>query len=208
MKRKMEIVTKSGWHELTDILKIGTKNTTGKCYRKHFSIWVINNIQEKHTFLHDMFNLTPTLATGWVNGNLYTPTSKVLGILLIADDICVSSGMAEYIPALHRNEVAPWYWFLVKLQGTQKLVLLVHMPVEKKLFKELLENNLAFSSESGDLQWRLAVRIWNAEADVRQDVFYKVWVWVTMKRILVVLMLNRCMNNWRPISPSGGYSSI
>jgi hypothetical protein len=60
------------------------------------------------------------------------------------------------------------------LQGTRKLVLPVHTPVEKKLFKELLENNPAFSSESGDPQWRLAVKIWNAEADARRDVFYKV----------------------------------
>ena len=50
----------------------------------------------------------------------------------------------------------------------------VHTPVEKKLFKELLENNPAFSSDSGDPQWKLAVRIWNAEADIRDDVFYKV----------------------------------
>ena len=41
------------------------------------------------------------------------------------------------------------------------------MLVEKNLFKELLKNNPAFSSESGDPQWRLAVRIWNTEADVR-----------------------------------------
>ena len=134
----------------------------------------MDDIQEKRTFLHDVFNLTATLTTGWVNGNLYSPTSEVLGILPIADDIRSSSGMAEYIPALHRNEVAPRYRFLAELQGTRKPVLPVHTLVEKKLFKELLENNPAFSSESGDPQWKLAVRIWNAEADVRDDVFYKV----------------------------------
>ncbi len=155
-------------------MKIGTKNTTGQRYRGHFSIWLTDDIQEKRTFLHDTFNLTPTLTTGWVNGNLYTPTSEVLGILPIADDIRSSSGMAEYIPALHRNEVAPRYRFLAELQGTRKSVLPVHTPVEKKLFKELLKNNPAFSSESGDPQWKLAVRIWNAEADVRDEVFYKV----------------------------------
>jgi len=53
-------------------------------------------------------------------------------------------------------------------------VLLIHTPVEKTLFKELLENNPAFSSESGDPQWKLAVRIWNVEADLRDNVFYKV----------------------------------
>jgi len=134
----------------------------------------MNDIQEKRTFLHDAFNLTPTLTTGWVNGNLYTQTSEVLGILPVADDIRSSSGMAEYIPALHRNQVAPWYRFLAKLQGTRKPVLPIHTAAEKTLFKELLEKNPAFSSESGDPQWKLAVRIWNAEADVRDDVFYKV----------------------------------
>jgi len=79
---------------------------------------VTNDIQEKCTFLHDAFNLTPTLTTGWVNGNLYTPTSEVLGILPIVDDIRSSSGVAEYVPALQRNEVAPRYRFLAELQGT------------------------------------------------------------------------------------------
>jgi hypothetical protein len=92
---------------------------------------VTNDIQEKRTFLHDMFNLTSTCTTGWVNGNLYTTTSKVLEILPIADDIHSSSGIAEYIPALHRNEVAPQYQFLAELQGTWKPVLLVHTLVEK-----------------------------------------------------------------------------
>ena len=99
------------------------------------------------------------------------------GILPIADDIRLSSGMAEYIPILHRNEVAPRYRFLAELQGTRKPVLPVHTPAEKILFKELLENNPAFSSESGDPQWKLAVRIWNAKADVRNEVFYKVWIY-------------------------------
>jgi NDP-sugar pyrophosphorylase family protein len=99
-------------------LKVGTKKTTGQHYQGHFSIWLTNDIQEKHTFLHDKFNLTPTFTTGWVNGNLYTLTSEVLGILPIADGICSSLGMAEYIPSLHRNEVAPQYRFLAELQGT------------------------------------------------------------------------------------------
>ena len=112
--------------------------------------------------------------TGWVNGNLYTPMSEVLGILPIAEDIHLSSGMAAYIPALHRNEVALRYRFLAELQGTRKPVLPIHTAAEKSLFKDLLENNPAYSSESGDLQWKLAVRIWNVEADVREDIFYKV----------------------------------
>ena len=99
--------------------------------------------------------------------------SEVLGILPIAEDIRSSSGMAAYIPALHRNEVALQYRFLAELQGTRKPVLPIHTAAEKSLFKDL-ENNPAYSSESGDPQWKLAVRIWNAEADVREDVFYKV----------------------------------
>jgi len=134
----------------------------------------MNNIQEKRTFLHDIFNLTPTFTTGWVNGNLYTLMSEVLGILPIAEDIRLSSGMAAYIPALHRNEVALRYRFLAELQGTRKPVLPIHTAAEKRLFKDLLENNPAYSSKSGDMQWKLAVRIWNVEADVREDVFYKV----------------------------------
>jgi hypothetical protein len=100
---------------------------------------VTDEIQEKCTFLHDMFNIIPTHTTGWVNGNLYTPTSEVLGILPIADDICSSSGMAEYIPALHRNEVAPQYQFLAELQGTWKPVLPVHTPVEKNCLRNSLK---------------------------------------------------------------------
>ena len=156
------------------MMQIGTKNTTGQRYRGHYSIWITHDIQEKRTLLHDVFNFNPTHTTGWVNGNLYTPTSEVLGILPIADDIRSSSGMAEYIPALHGKTVKSRHRFLAELQGTRKPVLPVHTPAEKLLFKALLENNPAYNSHSGDPQWKLAVRIWNAEADIRDDVFYKV----------------------------------
>ena len=33
---------------------------------------------------------------GWVNGNLYLPTSEQLGILPVPDDVRLASGMAEF----------------------------------------------------------------------------------------------------------------
>jgi hypothetical protein len=45
----------------------------------------------------------PIQISGWVNGNLYTPTTEVLGILPIPDTVRISSGMAMYVPVREKT---------------------------------------------------------------------------------------------------------
>ena len=49
---------------------------------------------------------------GWVNGNLYKPTTEVFGILPVPNDVCQESGMQEFDPNFHYNG------FLASKQGT------------------------------------------------------------------------------------------
>ncbi|KXN85183.1 hypothetical protein AN958_11606 [Leucoagaricus sp. SymC.cos] len=75
------------------ILKVSTYNSTGQHYCGHFSIWVTNQIQELQMALRNMFT-RPVYINGWTNGNLYAPTSEMIGILLIPDNIWRSSNHA------------------------------------------------------------------------------------------------------------------
>jgi hypothetical protein len=70
----------------------------GQHYKSHTSIWVTNCIQELHAYLSEILR-NPLHITRWVNGNLFLPTSEVLGILPIPEEIRHSSGMAEYLLA-------------------------------------------------------------------------------------------------------------
>jgi len=113
----------------------------------------------------------PVEISGWINGNFYTPTKEVIGILPIPNDIRLSSGMAEYIPAIDRKQK---HHFLASMQGTQKPVLPIHTLSERNLFRHLLKTEPSFSPQNGEPQWKAAVKIWNAWADKTQDISYKV----------------------------------
>ena len=56
----------------------------------------------------------PIQISGWVNGNLYTPTTEVLGILPIPDTVRTSSGMAMYVPLAGKDKK---YQFLRSLHS-------------------------------------------------------------------------------------------
>src|SRR5208282_1011789 len=92
-----------GYIKLTFKAKVGTFNSTGKHYRGHFSIWIMNELQELHVFLQDVLVGSPKI-TGWINGNLYTPSKEVFGILPIPEDVCKNVGMAEFQPSLDSKQ--------------------------------------------------------------------------------------------------------
>lgn len=115
----------------------------------------------------------PIQISGWVNGNLYTPTTEVLGILPIPDTVRTSSGMAMYVPLAGKDKK---YQFLAKMQGTRKPVLPIHTAAEKQHFHQLITSNSAFSPTSGEPKWQEAVKIWNATADQTAEIYYKVCI--------------------------------
>jgi hypothetical protein len=89
----------------------------------------MNQIQELLITLHDMFS-HPVQLDGWVNGNLYAPTSEVIGILPIPGQIREASEMAPYHPTTHRHQK---HWFLTSMQNTRKPILPVHTKTEQHL---------------------------------------------------------------------------
>ena len=145
---------------------MGTSNSTGKCYTGHYSIWLVNELQEMLMYVQDIVPES-RLITGWVNGNLYVPTAEVSGVLPIPDDVRVKSGMGEYQPLLHFNQPSH---FLASMQGTRKPVLPIHNSEERNLFRKLVGENVAFASA----HWEAAVKIWNGYADEQKQISYKV----------------------------------
>lgn len=121
-------------------------------------------------FLEDVL-IRPLVIKGWVNGNLYLPTTEALGILPIPLDIRATSGMAEFNPNLdqkHRHH------YLAGMQGTRKAILPVHTPAEHDLFHMLMKSDPAFTSRSAGPNWKLCIKVWNKHADSRKDIYYKV----------------------------------
>lgn len=115
--------------------------------------------------------IDPIHVSGWVNGNLYTPTNEVIGILPIPDDIRSLSAMAPYIAELDYDQK---HRFLAEMQGTRKPVLPVHTSYEKQVFRQLMNSDPVFSPKSGEPRWRDAVKIWNSHADRTDNISYKV----------------------------------
>jgi hypothetical protein len=119
--------------------------------------------------------LKPLEIKGWVNGNLYLPTSERLGILPIPVDVRVNSGIAEFTVGVNTKKVAHTY--LAQMQGTRKAVLPVHTAEEGDLFTDLMATEPTFNSRVKGPTFKLAVKVWNERAENSDNVFYKVrWV--------------------------------
>jgi len=144
-------------------------NSTGLWYRGHYCIWTTNELQEHLVALREIF-IDPTEMSGWVNGNLYIPTSEVLGIIPIPAHVQQASGMAEFSPTLDRKQR---HGFLAELQHTRKPVLPIHTPSECYLFRTLMETNPEFNAKGGPI-WRNATKVWNHHADTYNNILYKV----------------------------------
>jgi len=86
--------------------------------------------------------------SGWVNGNLYLPTSEVLGVIPVPAHVRQASGMAEFSPTLDCKQR---HGFLAELQRTRKPVLPIHTPTERNLFRTLMEQNPEFNAKSGPI---------------------------------------------------------
>ncbi|KAJ6546376.1 hypothetical protein B0H10DRAFT_2243630 [Mycena sp. CBHHK59/15] len=150
-------------------LVVGTFNSTGRRFTGHYSIWLTNEIQELLSYLEDVLKDARPLV-GWVNGNLYQPTNEVTGVLPIPEDIRLNSGMARFEPSLDSKRL---HHHLASLQGTRKAVLPIHNTTEKDLFRTLMSGQDTLGNFSSATQVEKAVRIWNAHADTKDDIYYK-----------------------------------
>ncbi|KAJ7488604.1 hypothetical protein B0H11DRAFT_2230137 [Mycena galericulata] len=151
-------------------LIVGTFNSTGKRYRGHYSIWLINELEELLSYTEAILSSHRETRSAWVNGNLYQPTDEVSGVLPIPEDIRLTAGMAKFEPAVDSSRP---HHHLASLQGTRKAVLPVHNKAEKDLFRELMSGSNSFGNFSSSKQVDSAVKIWNAKADAQDDIYYK-----------------------------------
>jgi hypothetical protein len=137
---------------------------------------------------------------GWVNGNMYVPTSEVFGILPIPPDIRFESGIPEY---LQPSQPPQRFEFLASKQGTQKAVLPVHTPQEYKLFSQLMRDHPVFNQPENGPSWVQAVKVWNRNAENRAEVFYKVTDYIYYERGGTDLMSSRSSSISRPTTIHG-----
>ncbi|KAF8224327.1 hypothetical protein L208DRAFT_1512518, partial [Tricholoma matsutake] len=109
-------------------------------------LWEINELQE---LLNNSYTrqLVPEAqsAIGWVNGNLYTQTTEVFGILPVPSDVQTSAGMTPFDPTNPPQS----HLYLAKKQGTRFTVLTLHTDDEKKWFSRFMRTESAFSSPRG-----------------------------------------------------------
>ncbi len=106
--------------------------------------------------------------SNWVNGDLYSPTTEVLGILPVPPNIQTASDILSYDPDVPSKK----YPYLARKQGTHFAVLTVNTDVEKKLFSDFMMNDPIWSEATGP-RWAQAVKSWNRKADGNL-IFYKV----------------------------------
>ncbi|KAK0246140.1 hypothetical protein EDD85DRAFT_944545 [Armillaria nabsnona] len=154
------------YHNIT----VRTYNSTGQRYKGHFDLWLTN---KRQTLLNSevIHTYVPTShpVTGWINGDLYIPTTEVFGILPIPTSIQVSSAITSF------NEVDPpkKFQYLARKQGTRFTVLTVHTAEEKQLFSDCMLNEPLFTAApKSEPVWLDFVKIWNNRAD-GETIFYK-----------------------------------
>jgi hypothetical protein len=169
-------------------LQVGTYNGTGQKYRGHYDIWLTNNLQELLVVLEDIL-VDPVGISGWVNGNLYVPTTETIGILPVPPDIRVLTGMTEFnrnLDQKHRHH------YLASKQGTRKAILPIHTTAEHELFKNYMKSHSAFSSCSKGPDWPKCVKVWNEYADSHDDIFYKVRLTLFINDKIILIPFAAC----------------
>lgn len=150
-------------------MKVGKYNTTGRKYQGHYSIWITNHLQERLLYLDDMLE-NPLLLDGWINGNLYEPTTETIGILAVPESLRHDYNMAGFDDELADKKQKHRY--LAQMQGTRKAILPVHTEEEKKIFRDMMADSSVFAA----CHWKKAAPKWNERAETNTGLFYKVYI--------------------------------
>jgi hypothetical protein len=147
--------------------KVGTFNSTGKKYQRHYDIWTINKLQEvkcaPRAFVSGVVEIPD-----WTNPNLYQPSGETFGIQPISRQIQAAAGL---VPFHHALDAKRSHSFLAARQQTRIAVLPIHTTPEKALFSQLMKGQT-----SGKPKWGQVVIEWNraAEDNADREIYYKV----------------------------------
>lgn len=107
---------------------------------------------------------------GWINRDLYTPTTEVFGILPIPANVQLSSAITTFNPANPPKK----FQYLARKKDTCFAVLTIHTMEEKQFFSDCMMNEPSFTAApDSDPVWLDSVKIWNNHAD-GETIFYKV----------------------------------
>jgi hypothetical protein len=112
----------------------------------------------------------PLLLDGWINGNLYEPTTETIGILAVPESLRHDYNMARFDDELADKKQKHRY--LAQMQGTRKAILPVHTEEEKKIFCNMMADSSVFAAG----HWKKAAPKWNEQAETNTGLFYKVYI--------------------------------
>ncbi|EPQ50510.1 hypothetical protein GLOTRDRAFT_133880 [Gloeophyllum trabeum ATCC 11539] len=154
-------------------LKVGTLNRTGVPYVGSFDIWVKNRISALLDITSSRFESLPLNfgPGGWVNGDLYAPSTEVFGILALPDYKRLELGMLPY----HHQfaiEQKIRHRQLAFRQNARIAILPVHTSNERALFKLLITGVHGCFGAQKEPQWDLLAVEWAKHAN-GTTIFYK-----------------------------------
>jgi len=124
-------------------VKVGMFNWTGSHYKGSYDVWLWNHLSwlldsTTHVFIEGALHSM----TGWVNGNDYTCSAEVFGILPVDRSTQNKLGMLEYCHE-HATTMKIQFADLAQQQGTCSAVLPVHTAVMRMV--RVWHRNDAFS---------------------------------------------------------------
>ncbi|KAF8230797.1 hypothetical protein L208DRAFT_1280022, partial [Tricholoma matsutake] len=96
--------------------------------------------------------------TGCINGDLYIPAGKKIGILPVPDSIHVTANIESY---QHQFDSKSKNLYLARQQGSKYAVIVVHTTAEKVLFKKLMQENPLFAQTNAGPDWKQGAKVWN-----------------------------------------------
>ncbi|KAJ7664273.1 hypothetical protein B0H17DRAFT_952109, partial [Mycena rosella] len=150
-------------------LVVGTLNRSGKMYKGHYNVEVLNRLQ---LLLEKARHCVPNapILMGWVNGDLYIQGNEAVGILPLPES---SRNIGEILSYHEPTDSKFKHAYLAKQQGTKYAVITVHSVEEKLCFSELMKTLPAFNRPNNQPpDWKQGSRAWNRKAD-GETIFYK-----------------------------------
>lgn len=150
-------------------LVVGTLNRTGKMYKGHYNVEVLNRLQMSLEAARHLIPNAPILR-GWVNGDLYIQGGERIGILPLPEATRNSAGILRHIVSVDSQYK---HAYLAEQQGTKYGVMTVHSVEEKVFFTKLMQTSAPFNIPNRAPDWMQGVLRWNSEADGK-TIVYKV----------------------------------
>ncbi|KAI0369360.1 hypothetical protein BV20DRAFT_1113655 [Pilatotrama ljubarskyi] len=163
-------------YRLCHNLKVGTLNRTGMPYRGSYDIWMRNRLASLRDQTAEAFPLRVGLiprrsVDAWVNGDDYTRTDEVFGLLPVPETTRQKLGMLAFHSDFARREKIR-HRYLAHQQQTRVAILPVHTPEERALYRMLAKQPAGYFAGPRQPNWVSLATEWSKYAD-GVHIFYK-----------------------------------